>query len=107
MRDGDKLEAWAEPGLDIPGTCSHGLRGTQAEILRVFQTLCLRVQWPLKTVYNPYTQGRESACKVLGGEHAYAAQVSCSGSNHTQIHPQPQTQVSVLPCSPPIPCWLA
>lgn len=30
MRDGDKLEAWAELGLDIPGTCSHGLRGTQA-----------------------------------------------------------------------------
>lgn len=50
-----------------PGTCSHGLRGTQAEILWVFQTLCLRVQWPLKTVYNPYTQGHESACEVLGG----------------------------------------
>lgn len=90
MRDGDKLEAWAEPGLDIPGTCSNGLRGTQAEILGVFQTLCLRVQWPLKTVYNPYKQGRESVCKVFG-RHAYAAPVSCSGSDHTQIYPQPQT----------------
>lgn len=98
MRDKDKLEARAEPGLDIPGTCSHGLRGTQAEILGVSQTLCLRVQWPLKTVYNAYTQGRESVCKVFGG-HACAARVSCSGNDHTQIHPQPQTQVSV-PSSP-------
>lgn len=87
MRDGDKLEAWAEPGLDIPGTCSHGLRGTQAEILGVFQTLCLRVQWPLKTVYNPYTQGRESACKVLGGSMPMRHRCPAQGvTTHRYIH---------------------
>lgn len=58
MREGDKLEAWVDPGLDIPGTwplLSWSERNVKVRTWGVFQPLCLRVQWSRKTVYNPYT----------------------------------------------------